>query len=109
MLTLLSKLDENQLISPASTRKLLALMFQTPRGNDRLRAGLPKDAVFAHKPGSSGAELGLTCAFNDVGIVVLKDRRSYAAAAFLSGSTAPQEAQAALFADLGRTLIRHIG
>jgi beta-lactamase class A len=109
MLNLLSKLDGGQLVSPASTHKLLALMIQTPRGNDRIRAGLPKDAAFAHKPGSSGADLGLTAAFNDVGIFVLKDKRSYAAAAFLTGSTASGADQAALFADLGRIMVRHVG
>ena len=109
MLNFLAKLDAEQLISPASTRKLLTLMIQTPRGNDRIRAGLPKDTRFAHKPGSSGADLGLTAAFNDVGIFVLKDKRSYAAVGFLSGSTASQEAQAALFADLGRVMARNVG
>jgi beta-lactamase class A len=108
-LNFLSKLDAGQLISPAATRKLLALAFQTPRGNDRIKAGLPAGATFAHKLGSSGADLGLTAAFNDVGVFVLKDRRSYAAAAFLSGSTASEQAQAALFADLGRAMVRHIG
>jgi beta-lactamase class A len=109
MLNFLGKLDAGQLISAASTRRLLTLLFQTPRANDRLKAGLPKDARFAHKPGSSGADQGLTAAFNDVGILVLKDRRSYAAAAFLSGSTASDEAQAALFAELGRIMARHVG
>ncbi len=84
-------------------------MIQTPRGNDRIKAGLPAGASFAHKPGSSGADQGLTAAFNDVGVFVLKDKRSYAAAAFLSGSTASDEAQAALFADLGRVMARHVG
>ena len=109
MLNFLSKLDAGQLISPASTRKLLALLFQTPRGADRIRAGLPKDARFAHKLGASGADLGLTAAFNDVGILGLKDRRSYAAAAFLSGSTASDAAQAAIFAELGRIMVSHVG
>jgi beta-lactamase class A len=109
MLNFLAKLDAEQLVSPASTRKLLALTLATPRGNDRIRAGLPRDARFAHKPGSSGADLGLTAAFNDVGIFVLKDRRSYACAAFLTGSTASADAQAALFAELGRIMVRHVG
>jgi beta-lactamase class A len=109
MLNFLGKLDAGQLVSPASTRRLLALLFQTPRGNDRIKAGLPKDTRYAHKPGSSGADLGLTAAFNDVGIFVLKDKRSYACAAFLSGSTAGDEAQAALFADLGRVMAKHLG
>lgn len=109
MLNFLSKLDGGQLLSAASTRRILTWMFQTPRGSDRIKAGLPADARFAHKPGSSGADLGLTAAFNDVGVLTLKDRRSYALAAFLSGSTANSEQQAALFADLGRALAKHLG
>jgi len=109
MLNLLSKLDDDQLISPASTRRLITLLIATTRGQDRIKAGLPRDATFAHKAGSSGADLGLTAAFNDVGIFVLKNRRSYAAAGFLSGSTASQEDQAALFADLGRAMAANLG
>jgi beta-lactamase class A len=109
MLDLLSRLDGEHLISPASTRKLMTLLLTSTRGNDRIKAGLPKDASFAHKPGTSGAEQGLTAAYNDVGIFTLKDRRSYAVAAFLSGSTATEAEQAALFADLGRALVRHVG
>jgi beta-lactamase class A len=109
MLNFLGKLDGGQLVSQASTRRLITLLFQTPRGNDRIKEGLPKDTRFAHKPGSSGADLGLTAAFNDVGLFVLKDRRSYAAAAFLSGSTANGDQQAALFADLGRAMVKNVG
>ena len=109
MLNFLAKLDGGQLISPASTRKLMLLLMGTSRAPDRLKAGLPKAARFAHMPGSSGADQGLTAAFNDVGVLVLPDRRSYAAAAFLSGSTASDAEQAALFAELGRIMVRHVG
>jgi beta-lactamase class A len=109
MMGLLRKLDEGDLISPASTRKLLQILQQTPRGADRIKAGLPKGATFAHKPGTSAVDQGLSAAFNDVGIFTLPDRRSYAVAAFLSGSTAPEAARAALFADLGRVAVRSVG
>ncbi|MFL5296345.1 MAG: class A beta-lactamase [Phenylobacterium sp.] len=109
MLTLLKALDAGGLISAQSTRKLLAIMLRGSRGNDRLRAGLPADASFAHKPGTSGTDQGLSAAFNDVGIFTLKDRRSYAAAAFLSGSTASDAERAALFADLARAMVRNVG
>lgn len=109
MLGLLSKLDAGELISPASTARLLTVLAQTPRGADRIRAGLPKAVRFAHKPGTSNTDQGLTAAFNDVGIFTLADRRSYAIAAFLSGSTAPEKDRAALFADLGRLAIRSVG
>ncbi|HZZ68079.1 MAG TPA: class A beta-lactamase [Phenylobacterium sp.] len=109
MLGLLRKLDEGSLISAASTRKLLLTLQGTPRGVDRIRAGLPKGASFAHKPGTSATDQGLTAAFNDVGIFTLPDRRSYAIAAFLTGSTSPERDRAALFADLGRTAVRSVG
>ena len=109
MLGFLRKLDEGSLISPVSTARLLNIMLTTPRGADRLKAGLPKDARFAHKMGTSGTDQDLTPAFNDVGIFTLADRRSYAIAAFLTGSTAPADARAALFADLGRTAVGSVG
>jgi beta-lactamase class A len=109
MLGLLRRLDGGELISPASTRKLLTILLNGSRGADRIKAGLPADARFAHKPGTSGTDQGLNAAFNDVGIFTLADRRSYAIAAFLTGSTAPETARAALFADLGRVAVRSVG
>jgi beta-lactamase class A len=109
MLGFLRKLDEGELISAASTRRLLATLKQTPRGADRIVVGLPKGATFAHKPGTSGADQGLSAAYNDVGIFTLADKRSYAIAAFLTGSTAPEKARAALFADLGRIAAGSVG
>jgi beta-lactamase class A len=109
MATFLARLDAGELISAASTRKLLALMSQGARGGDRLEAGLPKDTTFAHKTGTSGTDQGLTPAFNDVGVLVLPDRRRYAIAAFLTGSTADAATNTALFAELGLALIHGIG
>ncbi|WP_372786349.1 class A beta-lactamase [Phenylobacterium sp.] len=110
MLGFLRRLDQGELISPASTRKLLSIMLGSPRGAERIKAGLPKDVRFAHKIGTwGGAPGGLSEAYNDVGIFTLRDRRSYAVAAFLTGSTAPEAARAALFADLGRTAVRSVG
>ncbi|MFI4966391.1 MAG: class A beta-lactamase [Caulobacterales bacterium] len=109
MLGFLRRLDEGELLSPASTRKLLTLMIASPRGADRIKAGLPPTAHFAHKIGTSGTVDGLTAAFDDVGIFTLADKRSYAIAAFLSGSTAPEASCAALFADLGRLAVKSVG
>jgi beta-lactamase class A len=109
MLGLLHKLDDGELISPASTRLLLKTLEETERGADRIRAGLPRSVGYAHKPGTSGSDQGLTAAFNDVGIFVLPDKRRYAIAAFLTGSTSSEKARAALFADLGRLAIGSVG
>lgn len=108
MLTFLRKLDGGELISAGSTRRLLTIMAGSPRGNDRIKAGLPKGSRFAHKPGT-GTDQGLSAAYNDVGIFTLPDRRSYAIAAFLSGSTADEKARAALFAELGHLAGHSVG
>lgn len=109
MLAFLAKLDAGELISQASTRRLLGIMTSTPRGAERLKAGLPKDASFAHKIGTSEADETLSLAYNDAGIFTLKSRRSYAAVAFLTGSTTTTDARAALFADLGRLMVKSVG
>lgn len=107
--TFLSMLDAGELISPASTRRLLNLMAEVPGAADQLKAGLPRDARFGHKPGTSGTDQGLTPVFNDVGIFTLSDLRSYAVAALLTGSTASDYARAALFADIARALVAAVG
>jgi beta-lactamase class A len=109
MLGFLRKFDEGELLSAASTRRLLTIMLGSPRGADRIKAGLPKGASFAHKVGTSGTDQGLNAAYNDVGIFTLADRRSYAIAAFLTGSTAPEADRAALFANLGRVAVASVG
>lgn len=110
MLGFLRQLNDGELISSASARKLLSIMVQSPRGAERLKAGMPKGVQFAHKIGTWGpARRGVSEAYNDVGIFTLPDRRSYAVAAFLSGSSAPESERAALFADLGRVAIRSVG
>jgi beta-lactamase class A len=109
MLTFLARLDAGELVSAASTNRLVTIMARSSRAAERLKAGFPKDSTFAHKPGTSGTDLGLTPAYNDVGILTLADHRSYAVAAFLSGSTAEEPARAALLADLGRLVTRSIG
>ncbi len=109
MLVFLSKLVEGELLSAASTRRLIGIMAQSQRAGDRIKAGLPRGARFAHKPGTAGVDQGYCPAYNDVGIATLPDGRNYAVAAFLSGSTVSDEARASLFADLGRVIGRSVG
>lgn len=108
MLGFLSKLQAGELLSPASTHRLVTILIQSPRGPERLKAGFPKGATFAHKIGT-GSNQGLTTAYNDVGILTLPDQRSYAVAAFLSASRAAEAERAGLLADLGRAVVRAIG
>jgi len=109
MLGFLRRLHDGELLSAASLGRILPLMERGARGGGGIRAGLPKATRFAHAFGTSGADQGLTAAYNDVGIFTLPDGRSYAIAALLSGSTATDVERAALFADLGRAAVESIG
>jgi beta-lactamase class A len=109
MIEFLQMLDRQELISAASTRRLMEMMGRTTRGAARLRAGLPRDAFLAHRPGTSGTDLGVAAAHNDVGIFTLADRRSYAIAVFLSGSTLDEPGRDRVIADVARAAVKAVG
>ena len=104
-LNFLNLLAMEQLMSPASTRLLLRMMTASPTGPHRLRAALPAGGRLAHKTGTSGTDLGLTAATNDIGIVTLSDGRRAAVVALLAGSTGTEAEREALLADSGRLAI----
>lgn len=97
----LRKLHDGQLLSAASTARLLRLMEAqtTPR---RLRAGLPEGVRLADKTGTSATVGGRTAAFNDIGMLTWPDGRTVLVAAFLSDSPATGAQRDALFAELAR-------
>jgi len=109
MLEFLKKLDASELTGQASTRRLVTLMSQTPRAGNRIRAGLPKDAFLAHKPGTAGVVDGVSSAHNDVGVFRLADRRSYAICVFVSGSTLDEAGRDRVIADATRAAVRAVG
>jgi beta-lactamase class A len=109
MLEFLQRLDRKELLAPDSTRRLLALMARTTRGNARIRAGLPAGAFLAHRPGTSGFDLGLSTAHNDVGIFTLADKRAYALAVFLSGATLDDTGRDRVIAQVTGAAVRAVG
>lgn len=106
MLEFLQLLNNGELLSEGSTRQLLTLMGRTMTAPGRIRAGLPKGSFLAHRSGSSGVDQGLNAATNDVGIFVLPDKRSYALAVFLSGSTLDDAGRDAIIADVTRAAVK---
>jgi beta-lactamase class A len=109
MLSFLQALDRGDLVSQASTKLLLKLMSETSRGTGRLRAGLPKSAFLAHRPGTSGFDQGLSTAHNDVGVFTLADKRSYAIAVFLSGATLDEAGGDAIIARVAAATVKAVG
>ena len=81
---------------PAHSRMVEAIAAGTESGRERIRAGLPADARFAHKTGLGPSAAGLNHATNDIGIVTLPDGRIFAIAVYLAGSTgSPSQREAA--------------
>jgi len=105
-LAFLEALRAGQLLSKASTARLLAIMTATTMGQTRLKAALPDGATLAHQTGSARTDLGTTPAANDIGLYTLKDGRQFAVAVFLSGSTTSDEARDATIAEVGRIVLK---
>lgn len=106
MLQWLDLLATGELLSAAATRRLLRIMTGGAGGAARIRAGLPKGAILAHKTGAGPTVAGVVSAVNDAGIVTLADKRRYSVAVFVAGATvAPHECEAAI-AEATRALVR---
>jgi beta-lactamase class A len=104
MTILLQRLDDGQLLSPASTAHLLKVMSETRTGPDRLKAGLPAGWRLAHKTGTSGVHRGVSAALNDVGVLTAPDGGKVMVAAFVSDTRSSADAQARLIASLARAV-----
>jgi beta-lactamase class A len=102
----LEALNQGELLSPASTHRLMAIMTATRTGQGRLLAALPDGATLAHKTGTARADLGFIPATNDIGIYTLKDGRRFAVAVFLSGPGLDGPERDRAIADVGRIAIK---
>ena len=94
----LNSLRDGKALNPADTAFILDLMRNTSTGPNRLKAGLPADAVLRHKTGSSGVVDGLDPATNDIGLITLPDGRILTLAVFVTDAHAPQEANESVIA-----------
>jgi beta-lactamase class A len=100
---LLRALYERRGLSQESQSLLLKLMTDTPTGPKRLKGLLPKDAVVAHKTGTSGANAsGINAATNDIGIITLPNGRHLAIAVFVSDSPADDATREGVIAKVAR-------
>lgn len=86
MATLLVRLQQGRLLSPASTAELLATMRGGHTGDARIRAGVPKGTPVSAKTGTMP---GLT---NDVGLVTLPDGTHLAIAVYVKGGSDREKA-----------------
>jgi beta-lactamase class A len=101
MVGLMRAVLQGEALSPESRGRLLDWLRACETGQDRLRAGLPKDWDVGDKTGT-----GARGAFNDVAIAVPPGRGPVLVAAYLSDGTASTAALATAHADVGRVVAR---
>jgi beta-lactamase class A len=84
----LGELSKGSLLSPSSTRMLLAMMERTSSGPNRLKAGVPPEWRFGHKTGTGQQLGGVSTGYNDIGIMTAPDGKRYAVAVMMGDTTA---------------------
>jgi beta-lactamase class A len=93
----LSRLKRGELLSPASTQRLLGIMSHTKTGPQRLKGGLQPGWVLSHKTGTGQVLGGVQAGYNDIGVITGPDGRSYAMAVMIRRTSSPlQERMAAM-------------
>jgi beta-lactamase class A len=92
----LARLKRGDLLSRSSTEYLLATMESSHTGKQRLRGAVPAGWTFGHKTGTGQDLAGRTAGYNDVGLLIAPDGRSYAIAVMIGDTPKPIPARQAL-------------
>lgn len=96
---------QNELCSKQQKVFIQRAMADANTGKDKLKAGLPKDVLLAHKTGSSDRnEFDIKLSDNDMGFVVLPNGQYYTIAVFIMNSQESDKVNARLIADISRTV-----
>jgi len=101
----LARLVRGELLSPASTRWLLATMSDCKTGWARLKYALPADWSIAHKTGTGQDWGGRTAGFNDVGIITAPDGRIYTVAVMIGDTHRPVRERQKLIQDVAAAIV----
>ncbi|MCF0049850.1 class A beta-lactamase, subclass A2 [Dyadobacter sp. LJ53] len=108
MLQLLEIFHKGKNLSKTSQDFLSKIMIDGPTGMNRIKGQLPKDAIVAHKTGTSGTnDKGMMAAVNDVGIVKMPNGKSFAIVLFVSNSTADLKAIESVMAQVSKAAFEH--
>ena len=106
---LLKDFYKGKILSKKSTEFLLAVMYRTSTGLNKIVEQLPKSAKVAHKTGSSGKNnAGLTGAENDIAIITLPNGKTYAIAIFVSDSMETWEVNCKMISDISKVVFENL-
>jgi beta-lactamase class A len=103
----LAKLKRGELLSAASTQKLLSIMGNTRTGAQRLKGGLAPGWHLAHKTGTGQVLGGEQAGYNDIGIVTAPNGKSYAVAVMIRRTSAPLGQRMAAMQSTVRSVISY--
>ncbi|WP_309661187.1 serine hydrolase [Sphingomonas sp.] len=101
----LSRLKRGEILSPASTARLLSIMSHTKTGANRLKGGLKPGWSLSHKTGTGQVLGSVQAGYNDIGILTAPDGRSYAVAVMIKRTSTPLITRMTLMNEIVRTVI----
>jgi beta-lactamase class A len=102
----LARLKRGEILSPASTARLLNIMGNTHTGPNRLKGGLEPGWTLSHKTGT-GQELdGVQAGYNDIGILTAPDGRSYSVAVMIKKTSTPLPVRMTLMNNVVKAVIQ---
>jgi beta-lactamase class A len=99
---LLKRAFRGELLSPASTSRLIQILESTTTGAARLKGLLPAGTIVAHKTGTTGTQRNLNAGTNDVGVITLPNGNRFVIAVFVKGSTRKDEVRERVIARIAR-------
>ena len=103
----LARLQRGELLSRASTERLLTIMSQTHTGPQRLRGGLAPGWTISHKTGTGQVYGSVQAGYNDIGILHAPDGRNYALAVIIGRTSTPLATRMALMQEVVRATIAY--
>ena len=101
----LARLKQGELLSPASTQRLLDIMGRTKTGANRLKGGLASGWVLNHKTGTGQVLGSQQAGYNDIGILTAPDGRSYSVAVMIKLTSVPLPVRMTLMNNVVRAVI----
>jgi beta-lactamase class A len=101
----LARLKRGELLSPASTQRLLDIMSHTKTGANRLKGGLAPGWALNHKTGTGQVLGSQQAGYNDIGILTAPDGRSYSVAVMIKLTSVPLPVRMTLMNNVVRAVI----
>lgn len=103
----LARLKRGEVLSPSSTAWLIATMQSSHTGKQRLRGAVPPGWKFGHKTGTGQDLRGRTAGYNDVGILIAPDGRSYSVAVMIGDTPRPIKDRQQLMQAVVTSIVAH--